>query len=94
MVGETTSLDIDTAVQNLGPDGPVDGIVTQTVDPSAGVTVTPAETTLDADGLAVGTPQEVTGTYNVTCDATGAQSVTVTSTIQPRPGAPLRRART
>jgi hypothetical protein len=84
VVGETTSLDVDATVENLGPDGPVDGIVTQTVTSSAGLTVSPTERTLDADGLAVGTPQEVTGTYDVTCEAPGAQSVTVTSTVEPR----------
>ena len=84
VVGETTTLDIAATVENLGRDGPVDGIVTQTVTSSAGVTVTPTEATFDADDLAVDTPQEVIGTYDVTCDAPGAQSVTVTSAIEPR----------
>lgn len=82
-IGQPVTLDVSATVANLGPDSPIDGDVTQTATGSAGVTVTPASRNLDADGLAVGTPQTLTSAYDVTCTAGGAQTVTVTTAIAP-----------
>ncbi|HWJ81490.1 MAG TPA: hypothetical protein VNS55_04560 [Nocardioides sp.] len=81
VVGATTPLHVATTVANLGPDGPVDATVTEQVSVPQGVTVTPADGTWHAAGLAVGTPQEHSSTYDVTCTEPGSHTVTVTSTI-------------
>ena len=83
VIGQPTTVDVSAVVKNLGPDGPVDGKVTQTATGTAGVTVTPANRDLDADGLAVGASSTVNSTYDVKCTAAGAQTVTVTSAISP-----------
>jgi len=83
VVGQAVPIEVAAVVENLGPDGPVDAVVTQAATGSGGVTVTPADRSFDVDGLAVGAPATVTGGYDVTCTASGAQSVTVTTTIAP-----------
>ncbi len=83
VVGQAVTVTVDATVANLGPDGPVDGDVTQTATASAGATVTPASQAIDADGLAVGTPVTLTRQYSVTCDTSGAKTVTVTTSIVP-----------
>lgn len=82
VVGATTQLEVATTVANLGPDGPVDATVEQTVTAPSGVTVAPAAATLDADGLAVGTPQSHAASYDITCEEPGVHTVTVESTIK------------
>ena len=82
-IGQPVTVAVTAAVANLGPDGPVDGDVTQTATGSAGVTVTPASRNLDADGLAVGAPATLNSSFAVTCTTGGAQSVTVTTAIAP-----------
>ncbi|WP_144122600.1 hypothetical protein [Catellatospora sichuanensis] len=83
VIGKPVAVQVKAAVANLGPDGPVDADVTQTASGSPGVTVTPANRTFDADGLAVGSPTTVTGDYNVVCTTAGAQTVTVTTSVVP-----------
>ena len=84
VVGQAVAVTVDATVANLGPDGPVDGDVTQTATASAGATVTPASQAIDADGLAVGGPGVlVSRQFSVTCDSAGAKTVTVTTSIVP-----------
>lgn len=83
VVGQAIPVQVDAVVANLGPDGPVDAVVTQSATGSPGVTVTPATRTSAADGLTVGAPRTITASYDVTCTAPGVQSVTVTTTIAP-----------
>ena len=82
-VGEANPLHLATTVANLGPDGPVDAVVRQTVTASPGVTVSPTERTLEARGLEVDGPVDVTGDYEVTCTEPGLRTLTVDSTIEP-----------
>jgi hypothetical protein len=85
VIGQPTTIDVSSVVENLGPDGPVDGDVHQTATGTAGVTVTPASRGLAADGLAPGGSSEtLTSDYDVTCTAAGPQTVTVTTAISPR----------
>lgn len=83
VVGATTQMEVATTVENLGPDGPVDAVVDEVVTAPAGVTVTPADSPWDADGLAVGAPREHVSSYDVTCEEPGVHTVTVESTIEP-----------
>lgn len=83
VVGATTQVEVATTVENLGPDGPVDGVVDEVVTAPAGVTVTPTDSTWDADGLAVGAPREHASSYDVTCEEPGVHTVSVESTIEP-----------
>lgn len=83
VVGATTQVEVATTVENLGPDGPVDGVVEEVVTAPAGVTVTPTDSTWEADGLAVGAPREHASSYDVTCEEPGVHTVTVESTIEP-----------
>ncbi len=83
VVGQAVPVTVDATVANLGPDGPVDGDVTQTAVASAGATVTPTTQAIDADGLAVGSPVTVSRQFSVTCDTPGAKTVEVTTSIVP-----------
>jgi hypothetical protein len=84
IVGQSVTVHVTTLVANLGPGGPVDANVTQTVSGSTGVTVAPATRTVDVGGLAVGGPVTVTRDYQVACTGTNDQTVTVTTAIAPR----------
>ena len=84
VVGQAVAVTVGATVANLGPDGPVDGDVTQTATASAGATVTPASQAIDADGLAVGGPGvTVSRQFSVTCATSGAKTVTITTSIVP-----------
>lgn len=83
VVGQAVAVTVGATVANLGPDGPVDGDVTQTAVASPGATVTPGSQAIDADGLAVGTPQTLSRQYSVTCVTPGAKTVTVTTSVVP-----------
>ncbi len=83
VVGQAVPVTVAATVANLGPDGPVDGDVTQTAVASAGATVTPGSQAIDADGLAVGSPVTLSRQYSVTCDTPGAKTVEVTTSIVP-----------
>ncbi|MBV1850567.1 hypothetical protein [Catellatospora tritici] len=83
VIGKPVVVKVKAEVANLGPDGPVDADVTQAATGSAGVTVTPAHRAFDVDGLAVGSPVTVSGDYTVVCTSTGAQTVTVTTSVKP-----------
>ncbi|MGH3528220.1 MAG: hypothetical protein ACRDS0_14960 [Pseudonocardiaceae bacterium] len=83
VVGQPVALQVKAVAENLGPDGPVDAIVTQTASSTAGVTLVPSSRTFDTHGLAVGSPATILGDYDVTCTAPGMQSVTVTTSIVP-----------
>jgi hypothetical protein len=83
VVGQAVPVTVDAVVTNLGPDGPVDGDVTQNAVASAGATVTPTTRTADADALAVGAPRTLSHVYSVACDTPGAKTVEVTTTVEP-----------
>ncbi len=83
VVGQAVVVTVEAAIANLGPDGPVDGDVTQTAVASAGTTVAPATQTVDVDGLAVGAPAPVARQFSVTCDTPGAKTVEVTTSVVP-----------
>jgi hypothetical protein len=83
VVGQAVAVTVAATIANLGPDGPVDGDVTQTATASGGATITPGSLTIQADNLAVGSPATVTGQYSVTCDTAGAKTVTVSTSVVP-----------
>ena len=86
LVGKGVAVTVDATVANLGPDGPVDADVTQTVNASSGTTVTPTSSTNDVDGLAVGSPASVHNSYSVSCDTPGHKTVTFTTSVAPEAG--------
>jgi hypothetical protein len=81
VMGEPVTVETSTVVTNLGPDSPVDGVVTQVVTSTPGLTVAPAQRVIAVDGLSVAAPQTAIGSFELTCLAPGLQSMTVTSTI-------------
>ncbi len=83
VVGTAVPVDVSATVANLGPDGPVDADVTQVATPDGGLSVTPATTTEDVDGLAVGSPRTSVHRYSVTCTAPGLHSAVFTTTVEP-----------
>ncbi|MFC8680168.1 hypothetical protein ACFT30_01515 [Microbacterium ureisolvens] len=83
VVGATTSFEVATEVENLGPDGPVDAVVEETVTAGPGVIVAPASASWDADALAVGAPREHTGSYDITCAEPGVHTVTIAAAVAP-----------
>ncbi|WP_433064573.1 hypothetical protein [Dactylosporangium sp. CS-033363] len=89
VVGKPVTLHAAAGVANLGPAGPVDAVVTQTVAASPGLTVTPASRTFAGKDLKPSTdpksPNVVTygGDYTVTCTAPGTRTVTVTTSVAP-----------
>jgi len=86
LVGKAVAVTVDATVANLGPDGPIDADVTQTVNASSGTTVTPTSSTNDVDGLAVGSPASVHNSYSVSCDTPGHKTVTFTTSVAPEAG--------
>lgn len=83
VVGATTQVEVAATVANLGPDGPVDATVDETVTAPTGLTVTPTSSSWDADGLAIGTPQSHATSYQVTCVQPGLHTVTFETSIEP-----------
>jgi len=83
LVGKGVTVTVDATVANLGPDGPVDAVVNQTVTASAGTTVTPASATNDVHALAKGSSSTVRNSYSVSCDTPGQKTVTFTTSVAP-----------
>ncbi|GIF77031.1 hypothetical protein [Asanoa siamensis] len=83
VVGTPVTVQVAATVANLGPDGPLDADVVQTVAAAPGLTVIPAGRTFDADKLGVGTPAKVGGDYTVVCTSPGTRTVTVTTSVAP-----------
>ncbi|MEV4686111.1 hypothetical protein [Microbacterium sp. LWH3-1.2] len=83
VVGATTAFEVTAEVANLGPDGPVDAIVGETVTAEPGVVVTPVTATWDADALAVGAPRGHTGSYAITCTEPGLHTVAIAAAVAP-----------
>ncbi|WP_433222891.1 hypothetical protein ACQP00_24695 [Dactylosporangium sp. CS-047395] len=89
VLGKPVTLHAAAGVANLGPAGPVDAVVTQTVAASPGLTVTPASRTFASKDLKVSkdpkSPNIVTygGDYAVTCTSPGTRTVTVTTSVAP-----------
>ncbi len=83
VVGKPVTIHVAANVANLGPDGPLDADVTQTVAASPGLTVTPAGLTFNADKLAANAVAKFVGDYTVVCTSPGARTVTVTTSVAP-----------
>ncbi|MFI7490495.1 hypothetical protein ACIBXA_19145 [Micromonospora echinaurantiaca] len=81
LIGAAGSAGLELTVENGGPSSPVDAKVTTTATADPGVTIAPASATATRTALAVGSPQQVDYTAELTCTTPGVKSVTLTSTI-------------
>ena len=81
VLGKPSSVSVTTTFVNLGPDGPVDAVVSRSVTAGPGLTVTPTAAITGETSLSVGAATELTQSYTVTCVGAGQQYLDVTATV-------------
>jgi uncharacterized repeat protein (TIGR01451 family) len=77
LIGEPADFTADVEVSNAGPSSPIDAVLSRTSSSSAGLTVTPADSTHAVTRLEIGSPQTIADDYTLTCTTPGVKTVTL-----------------
>ena len=77
LIGEPADVTANVEVSNAGPSSPIDAVLSRTSSASAGLTVTPADSTHAVTRLEIGSPQTVADDYQLTCTTPGVKTVTM-----------------
>jgi len=83
LIGDTQTLTVRTRVTNDGPTWPTDATLHGTASVSAGAAVAPATWGEAIGALAKDEIRETTETFEVTCQAPGAETITFATEIKP-----------
>ncbi|WP_322937881.1 DUF11 domain-containing protein [Nocardioides bizhenqiangii] len=77
LIGEPADFTAKVDVSNAGPSSPIDAVLSRTTTSSAGLTITPADSTHAVTRLEIGSPQTIDDAYELTCTTPGVKTVTL-----------------